>query len=62
MSLPDPVTLQNGWYSAPENLPSTVYDDVIDYFLDKNDAGKVYKCGKSLLDSEHLSCDITQQQ
>ena len=35
----DPVTLQDGWYSAPENLPSTVYDDVTDY-LGKNDAGK----------------------
>ena len=37
---------------APENLPNTVYDDVIDYFLDKNDAGKAYKSGKSLLDSQ----------
>ena len=55
VSLPDPVTQQDGWYSAPENLPNTVYDDVIDYFLDKNDAGKAYKSGKSLLDSEHLS-------
>ena len=25
-TLPDPVTLQDGWYSGPENLPSTVYD------------------------------------
>ena len=27
VTLPDPVTLQDGWYSAPENLPNTVYDD-----------------------------------
>ena len=58
VTLPDPVTLQDGWYRAPENLPNTVYDDVIDY-LDKNDAGKAYKSGKSLLDSEHLSRVMT---
>ena len=58
VTLPDPVTLQDGWYRAPENLPNTVYDDVIDY-LDKNDAGKAYRSGKSLLDSEHLSNVMT---
>ena len=58
ITLPDPVTLQDGWYSAPENLPNTVYDDVIDY-LDKNNAGKAYRSGKSLLDSEHLSNVMT---
>ena len=58
VALPDPVTLQDGWYSALGNLPSTVYDDVVDY-QDKNDAGKAYKSGKSLLDSEHLSNVMT---
>ena len=58
VTLPDPLTLQDGWYSAPENLPNTVYDDVI-YCLDKNDAGKACKSGKSLLDSEHLSNVMT---
>ena len=59
VTLPDPVILQDGWYSAPENLPNTVYDDVIDY-LDKNEAGKAHRSGKSLLDSEHLSNVMTQ--
>ena len=58
VTLPDPVTLQDGWYSAPENLPNTVYDDVIDC-LDKNDTGKAYRSGNSLLDSENLSNVMT---
>ena len=59
VTLPDPVTLQDKEYSAPENLPNTIYDDLIDY-LGKNDAGKAYRSGKSLLDSEHLSNVMTQ--
>ena len=31
VTLLDPVTLQDEWYCAPEDLPNTVYDDVIDY-------------------------------
>ena len=58
VTLPDPVTLQDGWYGAPENLPNTVYDNVIGC-LDKNDARKAYRSGKSLLDSEHLSNVMT---
>ena len=58
VTLPDLVTLLDGWYIAPENLPSTVHNDAIDY-LDKNDARKAYKSGKSLLDSEHLSNAMT---
>ena len=58
VTLSDLVILQDGWYSAPENLPNTVYNDVIDY-LDKNGAGKAYKSGKSLLGSEHLSNVMT---
>ena len=58
VTLPDPVTLQDGWYSAPENLPNTVSDDAIDY-LDKKNAGKAYRSGKSLLYSAHLSNVMT---
>ena len=58
VTLPDPVTLQDGCYSAPENLPNTVYHDVIDY-LEKNNAGKAYRSGKNLLDSERLSNVMT---
>ena len=58
VTLSDLVILQDGWYSAPENLPNTVYNDVIDY-LDENGAGKAYKSGKSLLGSEHLSNMMT---
>ena len=39
---------------CPENLPNTVYDDVIDY-LDKINTGKACRSGSSLLDSENFS-------
>ena len=28
VTLPDPVTLQDGWYSAPESLRNTVSDNL----------------------------------
>ena len=52
VTLPDPVALKKCLYSATENLPNTVYDDVTNYLV-KNDAGKAYRSGKSLLDFEH---------
>lgn len=53
VTLPNPCQLQNDWCDAPSNLPDTVYDQVKTYLI-KNNGGKAFTGGKSLLKSGHL--------
>ena len=53
VTLPNPTSLENDWTPAPYNLPDTLYDQVKSYLI-KNDGGKAFSGGKSLLESEHL--------
>ncbi|XP_057297429.1 uncharacterized protein LOC130629386 [Hydractinia symbiolongicarpus] len=58
MRLPDPTTLKNDWVEAPINLPDTLNNNVTEY-LEKNNAGKAFKGGNSLLQSGHVSNVMT---
>ena len=56
ISLPDPYSLLDGWCNTLSHLADTQYNDVKDYLM-KQDTGKDFKSGKSLLGSRHL-CGI----
>ena len=58
VNLPDPSKLIDGWFTAPYNLPSTIYEQVNPYLRD-NDAGKAFKGGKSFLFSGHIKNMMT---
>lgn len=53
VTLPNPAQLKGDWVDAPANLPDTVFDQVKGYLV-KNNGGKAFIGGKSLLKSEHL--------
>ena len=54
VKLPNPLKITDGWLPAPVNFPDMTYDMLIDYFK-KNDAGKAYNNGKSLMESGHVT-------
>ena len=58
VNLPDPSKLIDGWFTAPYNLPSTIYEQVNPY-LRNTDAGKAFKGEKSLLFSGHIKNMMT---
>ena len=58
-NLPDPSNVIDGWFTAPYNLPNTIYEQVNTYPRD-SDAGKAFKAGKSLLFSGHIENVMTQ--
>ena len=53
VSLPDPLKLIDGWFTASYNLPNTIFEQVNTY-MKETDAGRAFKWGKSLLVLGHI--------
>ena len=47
VSLPDPLNLIDGWFTAPYNLTNTIFQ-LVNTYLKETYAGKAFKIGKSL--------------
>ena len=54
----DPSKLLTGWFTAPYNLPNTIYEQVNTYLRD-TDAGEAFKGGKSLIFSGDIKNVMT---